>query len=88
MTAVELFVDDRGGVRCLYTEAIDLSVLGALCVTRASHVEPDGRGGWSADLAPSGGPVLGPYPLRSEALRAELSWLRRHVLTPRSTPSP
>jgi len=42
--------------------------------TRASHVEPC-PGGWSADMRPSGGPVLGPFTLRAEALAAEREWL-------------
>ncbi len=47
-----------------------------LRITRASFVEP-GKGGWTADMGPSAGPVLGPFGLRSEALRAERQWLRR-----------
>jgi len=44
--------------------------------SRASHVEPvkDGAG-WTADMRPSGGPVLGPFTLRAEALAAERQWL-------------
>jgi len=30
---------------------------------------------WYVDLAPSGGPVLGPFPVRDDALAAELKWL-------------
>lgn len=48
---------------------------------RASHVEPDASGqGWTADMAPSGGPVLGPYRLRQEALDAEVAWINVNVL--------
>lgn len=46
-------------------------------VTRASHVEPV-RGGFTADMGPSGGPVLGPFRLHGEALAAERAWLREH----------
>jgi hypothetical protein len=60
---------------CLYGEAIDLESLGPLSIRRASHVEPDPAGRWWADLGPSGGPRLGPYRRRSEALRAEEAWL-------------
>lgn len=49
-------------------------------IRRASHVEPTGEGGWSADMTPVGGPVLGPFPLRQEALAAEVSWIRANVL--------
>lgn len=44
---------------------------------RASHVEPDGEN-WTADMAPEGGPVLGPFPTRNEALSAERDWLHEH----------
>jgi hypothetical protein len=70
-----LIVDPRGTVRCLYGEAIDLACLGALAIRRASHVEPDGDGQWWAELAPVGGPRLGPFALRSQALDAERHWL-------------
>lgn len=52
----------------------DLLAAGASEVVRASHVEP-APGGWVADMGPSGGPLLGPFPLRADALGAELAWL-------------
>ena len=48
-------------------------------VTRASHVEPYPAGGWIADMAPSNGPVLGPFRLREEALAAERRWLEARL---------
>ena len=75
-----LVVEPNGRVRCRYGEAIDLAALGALSVRRASHVEPGPEGAWWADLAPLGGPRLGPFRLRSEALRAEADWLDEHLL--------
>lgn len=48
-------------------------------VERASHVEPE-AGGWVADLAPVGGPRLGPYDLRVTAVQEEVQWLRANVL--------
>jgi hypothetical protein len=75
-------VDARGVVRCLYTEALDLAALGALEIVRASHVEPDTAGRWWADLGPAGGPKLGPFGRRSEALAAEAAWLEAHRLGP------
>ena len=77
---MELVISPGGRVRCLYTESLDLSSLGAASVRRASHVEPDADGRWSADLDPSGGPVLGPFAKRSEALAAETAWLEAHAL--------
>jgi hypothetical protein len=73
--AMQLVITPGGAVRCVYSEAIDLSALGSPTITRASHVEPDQYGRWLADLSPVGGPVLGPYTRRSEALIAEQAWL-------------
>lgn len=48
---------------------------GELTVARASHVEPAPGGGWTADMAPVGGPVLGPFTTRAQALHEERQWL-------------
>lgn len=57
--------------------------LGDSVTKRASHVEPSRvRNGltelsaWTADMSPVGGPILGPFSLRREALKAERDWLR------------
>jgi hypothetical protein len=72
---MELVVDADGDVRCVYGEELDLREFGRLQITRASHVEPDRDGFWWADMGPSGGPVLGPFRSRTEALGAEREWL-------------
>jgi hypothetical protein len=77
---MELVITPSGQMRCLYDEALDLTALGILQIARASHVEPDERGWWWADLAPVQGPKLGPYRQRSEALAAERRWLELHWL--------
>jgi hypothetical protein len=74
---MELVVGADGVARCIYDEGIDLREIGKLQITRASHVEPDAEGYWWADIAPSGGPLLGPFTSRSEALSAERAWLIR-----------
>ncbi len=79
---MQLVVQRTGQVRCLYGEAIDLAALGRLRVERASHVEPDAHGRWTADLRPVDGPLLGPFTLRSEALAAEQRWLEQNWLIP------
>ncbi len=76
---MQLVIDCRGVVRGIYAEAIDLSQLGHMAIRRASHVEPDGAGRWWADLTPIGGPTLGPFDRRNEALVAELAWLEEHL---------
>ncbi len=84
---MELVVNAGGLVKCIYGEELDLRELGKLEITRASHVEPDNEGYWWADMGPSGGPVLGPYGSRSEALEAERGWLKRRANLERSSAS-
>ena len=76
---MELVVGVDGVARCIYGEELDLREIGKLQITRASHVEPDRDGFWWADMGPSGGPMLGPYGSRSEALEAERGWLKRRA---------
>jgi hypothetical protein len=75
---MDLRIDPCGIVRFVYAEALDLSVLGAVTISRASNVEPDEQGQWWSDLAPVRGPRLGPFGRRSEALTAEAAWLAAH----------
>ena len=79
---MQLVVLNGGSVRCLYAEAIDLRRLGTLQIERASHVEPTTEGQWVADLSPVGGPTLGPFDNRGQALAAEAAWLEVHWLAP------
>jgi hypothetical protein len=78
---MHLVVNPQGEARCIYSEEIDLRTLGSLTIRRASHVEPSDDGRWLADLSLVGGPVLGPFDLRTEALSAEVSWLEQHWLS-------
>jgi hypothetical protein len=80
---LELIVEPDGRLRCLYDESIDLAALGRLTITRGSHVEPTADGRWTADLAPVGGPILGPFGTRSGALAAEREWLLANWLPQR-----
>ena len=83
---MELLVDGSGNARCVYDETIPLRELGSLVISRGSHVEPiEPSGQWMADLAPVGGPVLGPFDDRSAALQAESAWLNRFWLVPKPT---
>jgi hypothetical protein len=75
---MQLRIDSQGQITCVYDEMVDLTALGPLTIRRASHVEPDDTGQWWADLAPVGGPRLGPFRLHSEALAAERDWLESH----------
>ena len=79
---MELIVESDGTIRMVYSEVLQLGALGDLSIRRASHVEPLDEGGWAADMSPVGGPVLGPFALRSVALAAEQHWLETHWLVP------
>lgn len=82
-----IFVRPDGTVEFLYEDALrPLLALGPATITRASHVEPTPDGRWTADLSPRGGPLLGPFTRRQEALDAERSWLQAHWLGAGSAP--
>ena len=73
---MDLFITPDGNLQCLYGEALDLAALGPLHVERASAVEWR-HGGWTSAIA--GGPTLGPFPTRPQALAAESAWLTQHL---------
>ncbi len=75
---MDLFIAPDGTATAIYSEEIDLHALGITTINRASHVEPDDSGQWFADIV--GGPKLGPFARRSEALVAEVAWLTEHRL--------
>ena len=73
--------DDSGAASFIYKDELrPLMGIGQADVRRASHVEPDGNGGWTADMGPVGGPILGPFETRAEALAVEVAWLEKNVL--------
>ncbi len=77
---MDLVILPDGAIRAIYAEDIDLTRIGSIRISRASHVEPDSHGRWIADLGPVGGPVLGPFGRRSGALAAEVQWLEANWL--------
>lgn len=79
---MDLLINPTGGIRCVYDESIDLSSIGQVSIRRGSHVEPTPNGQWTADLSPVNGPLLGPFATRTDALTAEVTWLRGHWLIP------
>jgi hypothetical protein len=76
----DLVIQYDGSVRAIYNELVALHSLGSITIERGSHVEPDEDGLWHADLAPSNGPVLGPFNCRSDAIDAEVAWLTKNWL--------
>lgn len=77
---MQIRIEADGNVRCVYAEAIELKELGKLSIRRGSHVEPNELGQWLVNLSPVSGPSLGPFQIRSEAIKAELHWLEEHWL--------
>ena len=73
--------DDHGVMHAVYADDLApvFQAIGTVTVRRVSHVEPAAGGGWTADMSPVAGPVLGPYALRAEALEAERQWLSEHL---------
>lgn len=73
----EMIIESDGSVRFIYDDCLAEVArdIGVLSVRRASHVEPTDDGRWAADLSPVGGPVLGPFDTRREALSEEVLWL-------------
>ena len=83
---IELAVSNEGVIRFIYSDdARFLLDAGEAKIKRVSNVEPwdeMGRSGakWGADLQMSGGPLLGPFERRQDALDAEVVWLRGNRL--------
>jgi hypothetical protein len=77
---LELIILPGGAMRCIYGDLLPLVELGRVSIERASHVEPDVQNLWHADLTPVGGPRLGPFERREQALAAEVAWLQTHWL--------
>ena len=70
-------LNDNGDLVYIYDDSLSfLQDLGKASVRRASHVEPTEDGKWTADMSPVNGPVLGPFPLRKDALESEVEFLK------------
>jgi hypothetical protein len=78
---IQFKISEGGSLTTIYSDqfASLYAEVGSLSVSRASHVEPDGHGQWIADMAPVGGPMLGPFALRQTALDAEVAWLNDNI---------
>lgn len=81
-----IIIMPEGGVRHLYSDdLVEMDArLGFSETKRASNIEPgyftDGITRWFADMSPVGGPELGPFNTRAEALACEVNWLERNNL--------
>lgn len=82
MTVAKIVFSLDGTVRGIHSDISQeiAQAIGTIHIKRASHVEPTLDGRWTADMTPSGGPVLGPFQTRSEALEREVEWLEANDL--------
>lgn len=80
----EIFILADGTVKFLYYDELKpLLDIGNVEVSRASHIDPEKTENglkWFVDLAPVGGPKLGPFETRDEAIAAEIDWLSQNYL--------
>jgi hypothetical protein len=73
-------VINHGRIKAIYDDALTaLFPFADVDITRASHVEPDGRQ-WVADLRPVHGPILRGFRTRQDALDAEVRYLKDYVV--------
>jgi hypothetical protein len=71
---MKIAIEPNGEVVMIYDDELaDLCGEGSTVIKRVSNVEPDPKGGWSATMLD--GHKLGPFPLRNEALEAEIKYL-------------
>ncbi len=81
--SLQITVTKEGRLLFVWDDTLQpLLSLGRASIRRVSHVEPmstnvpvDMVNRWSADLSPIGGPWLGPFDLREQALEAERDFL-------------
>ena len=74
-------VKPDGTIRFVYDDELEsLKHAGPSHTRRASFVEPNENGLWTADLSPIGGPVFGPFKLRKTALDSERDWIEERAI--------
>lgn len=84
MCTIELTIRKDGSIGAIHDDALaPLYDKGKTEIKRASHVEPINgvASEWQADMSPiAPGVSLGPFRLRSDALDAEVEWLKQNFL--------
>lgn len=75
---------EGGAIQFVYEDELaDVLELGVHEIHRVSFVEPWANAAspvaaWHADMSPVGGPKLGPFQYREQALEAEREWLAQN----------
>lgn len=78
---MKIKINPDGTAIMIYTEDIDIAALGNVqSIIRASIIEPTDGNRWVPDMGPVGGPVLGAFDKRSDALAAEANWIEENIL--------
>lgn len=79
-------ISPSGNITFIYSDELrGLLSLGSPTIKRVSHVEPYpylNTTAWYADLELIGGPKLGPFAYRRDALLAERVWLEQQLYPP------
>lgn len=71
-----ILIDQDGDLEFIWDDELAFVLAeGKADIRRASQVEPVGSQ-WEADMSPSGGPSLGLFDLRQDAIAAEITWLQ------------
>jgi hypothetical protein len=84
MTEMFVFIEANGDLKFIYCDEVSIAFEESpQSSPRASFVEPTSDGQWTADMSPVNGPVLGPFKLRGDALKAETEWLLNEMMTRR-----
>jgi len=73
---MKVHISPDGTLTYLYTEDVDLYHMGEVTVSRLSNIEPVGLE-WEVIMRD--GTNLGRYPKRSQALKAEVEYLEKHL---------
>ena len=83
MSRTLLDISNDGVVTFIWDDDLGPALLdeGAGQIRRASNVEPTPSGQqWVVDLSPSGGPTIGPFRRRGDAIAEEIEWLEANAL--------
>jgi|SRR5581483_1464998 len=89
MSEIRIVISPDGRlVRAIYNDNLRelFNKLGLAQTHRASHVEPDENNNWIADCSPIGGPKLGPFERREDALTAEVTYINTKGLFQMTSP--
>ena len=75
---LKLLIEPDGEITAIYSDVLaPLISEGRAEISRASNVEPDPRGGWTATMRD--GALIGPFNLRQTALDAEVDYLETQL---------